>query len=203
MVSTPTVKACAARTQRRLPLPSLSDETTDSFVPTRQDEKPVWHLCTRTATIQRTPGQKLGMTVFSAVGAYGTRVQVIQPDSAVDRAGLQPDDVFVRLNGEIVLHCNNLQLVAKLATMPEQFEVEFVESTQMPTVKGRYVVKIQRYMDNMPGPIRSSAALIVAQEVDGDENFESPSSFSATTPQDNAAFNFKPLSPTALADRFQ
>eukprot|EP00040_Diaphanoeca_grandis_P032116 m.193626 g.193626 ORF g.193626 m.193626 type:complete len:346 (-) comp32510_c0_seq2:95-1132(-) len=124
---------------------SITPPSSMSPEPSTPPEKSIpWVIRTHTVEIIRTPGETLGMVIYSEKGKYGTRIDRAKPNSVSERAGLRAEDIFVRLNGEVVLHCNHQQLVRKLVTMPLCFSAEVCESTQLPSIKGKYSIEVWR-----------------------------------------------------------
>jgi hypothetical protein len=113
-----------------------------------------WYITTRKIFVRRGVGERLGMVVCSDFGRYGTRVDKVHPDSAADAAGVKPDDIFIRIGEEHVLHCDHEKLVGKLATLPPCFVMEVAENFQMPTAFGKYVITVRepRGMVGVPLP---------------------------------------------------
>lgn len=123
--------------------------------------------------VVRIPTDKLGLTVYSEKGRFGTRVDRVRPFSVAEVAGIKAEDVFVKIGGEFVLHYNHAQLVEKLATQPLSFSVELTDSHQMPKSRGKYLIEIcdsiptamDEAVDRLAGPaeldIRTSPTLIL------------------------------------------
>eukprot|EP00041_Stephanoeca_diplocostata_P014302 m.258870 g.258870 ORF g.258870 m.258870 type:complete len:482 (+) comp19653_c0_seq6:227-1672(+) len=101
-----------------------------------------WLLRTRTVCFQRAPGEPLGMVVYSEKGKYGTRVDTVKPNSVAERAGMQPEDTFIEVNGQFVLHYTHSELVKMFKDLPSPFRAEIAESWQLPQRVGRYFVEI-------------------------------------------------------------
>eukprot|EP00038_Savillea_parva_P009774 m.185758 g.185758 ORF g.185758 m.185758 type:complete len:308 (+) comp16553_c0_seq1:140-1063(+) len=177
----------AAAAVRRL---TLDDDTADmqAMSAPRGSAPLPWFITTRTVTVSRAEGTRLGMVVYSERGSYGTRVESVKPGSPADKAGLLPEDVFVRLDNEYVLHCDHRKLVDRLSTMPQHFTVEVAEREQLPTAKGKYLVRIRDAPHQVAGPLRASATLAPTNApVSPDECFQQP------------AFRMRPLSHTSLS----
>merc|ERR1712072_175674 len=75
-------------------------------------------------------------------GKYGSRIDRVKPDGVAEAAGLRAEDIFVRLAGEVVIHCDHQELVQKLLALPLCFTADVAESSQLPRSKGRYSIEM-------------------------------------------------------------
>lgn len=101
----------------------------------------------------------LFMIVFLVgMQAVGTRIGFVEPDSPADKAGLQPGDNILRINGDRIHEFRDVSMKVQLASPHEP--IEFVVARQGETLKPVYVRPDYRRPENTREPRRQIIGIL-------------------------------------------